>query len=111
MLINACILAILLLVFRALQTYANNHERAQFGKQSKSKYGRMTVVERLVAAGLFPEFTSAAGHGDVNAMIGLLIQVEFDQHESCTIAERIVHDPEEFGFSKRPPMQQRSDLR
>lgn len=98
MLLSICVIGVLLLTLRLLQSHATKHEQAVFDTHSTSKYSRMSTVERLVAAGLYARFASAAGKRDLESMVGILIQVEFGQRESVLIAEQIVAEPDRFGF-------------
>lgn len=98
MLLTICTIGLLLLTWRLLQAHAAKHEQAVFDSHSTSKYARKSTVERLVAAGLYARFASAASERDMKSMVGILIQVEFGQHESVIIAEQIVAEPDKFGF-------------
>lgn len=98
MLTLACIIAILLFVYILVRRYADRTDRRRAVRAAESKYARMTTNERLVAAGLFRQFTAAARERDVEAMIPFLQQVEIAHADCRAIAEAIADNPEKYGF-------------
>jgi hypothetical protein len=66
------------------------------GDGAKSKYGGMTVNERLVDAGLLNAFDDAARARDRGAMIRLLLRVDVLTPEFT--ADAILENPKRYGY-------------
>ena len=96
MLTLACIIAILLLAFVHLQRWAHaeNRPKTRLGPTFKG----MTTRERLLAAGLVDDFSTAIRDNDVGAISEILQLVELPYAESRAIAETIIGAPDEYGF-------------
>ena len=65
---------------------------------ARSRYGAMTVNERLFVAGLIEQFDSAAEARDRERLIEILKLVEFTQEEAESIVTGLLADPRQFGF-------------
>jgi len=66
--------------------------------QSDADYSGMTTNERLFAAGRLDDFDNAARCRDVDAMIAILVTVQFTMDEARSIAETCLATPEKYGF-------------
>ena len=58
----------------------------------------MTTNERLFTGGLLDEWDAAAKSRDRNSMIEILKRVEFTHDEAASIADRVLANPEKYGF-------------
>ena len=65
---------------------------------ARSKYGAMTVNERLFVAGLIEQFDSAAEARDRERLIEILKLVELTQEEADSMVTGLLGDPGKFGF-------------
>ena len=62
-----------------------------------TKYGAMTVNERLFTAGALEAFDQAVRDGNRDQMIALLVTVEIDEIEARKIVEAVLAHPTRYG--------------
>lgn len=62
-----------------------------------SKYGAMTINERLFAAGVLEAFDQATRDGDRDKMIAFLAMVEIDEAEAGKTVDAILAHPTRHG--------------
>jgi hypothetical protein len=67
------------------------------GLNTESKYGGMTVNERLSVAGLIDEWDVAAKSRNRDRMIEVLSKVELSQ-QAAEITDTVLANPRRYGF-------------
>jgi len=65
--------------------------------QPSTRYGGMTVNERLFSAGLLDQFEAAAWNRDRGRMIALLVAVELTD-EAPRIVDAVLANPVKYGY-------------
>lgn len=61
----------------------------------------MTVNERLVTAGLLPQFDAAIDAEDRHRAIELLVQVAMSQDTATTTVDAVLANPSKYGYLHR----------
>jgi hypothetical protein len=66
--------------------------------QKQSKYGGMTVNERLVMSGLLDEFDTAARRRDRDTLIAILRKVALTEKGAAQTVDAILTSPSYYGY-------------
>ena len=66
-----------------------------------SKYGGMTVNERIVLSGMSDAFNAAAGRRDRKKIIEILVGLEMSEQGAAVAADGLLAKREKYGFGSR----------